>query len=65
MATTDGENHDVDVLILATGFKVADTDAQTFAIHGTGGQSLAQFWETHRLQAYEGSVCRGSRICSR
>ncbi|BCI53049.1 monoxygenase [Mycolicibacterium litorale] len=54
VATTDGENHDVDVLILATGFKVADTDAQTFAIHGTGGQSLAQFWETHRLQAYEG-----------
>ncbi|BBY16300.1 flavin-containing monooxygenase [Mycolicibacterium litorale] len=54
VSTADGESHEVDVLILATGFKVADTDAQTFAIHGVGGQSLAQFWETHRLQAYEG-----------
>jgi cation diffusion facilitator CzcD-associated flavoprotein CzcO len=54
VATADGENHDIDVLILATGFKVADSDAQTFAIHGSGGMSLAQFWETHRLQAYEG-----------
>ena len=26
VATEDGENHDVDVLILATGFKVMDTD---------------------------------------
>lgn len=52
--TADGVSHDVDVLILATGFKVADTEAQTFAIHGTGGRSLAHFWETHRLQAYEG-----------
>lgn len=54
VTTADGVSHDIDVLILATGFKVADTDAQTFAIHGTDGVSLAQFWETHRLQAYEG-----------
>lgn len=54
VATADGVSHDVDVLILATGFKVADVDAQPFPIHGTGGQSLARFWETHRLQAYEG-----------
>ncbi|MBB2772174.1 MULTISPECIES: flavin-containing monooxygenase [Mycolicibacterium] len=54
VCTTDGQSHDVDVLILATGFKVADTDAQTFAIHGSGGRSLAEFWETNRLQAYEG-----------
>lgn len=54
VSTADGDSHDVDVLILATGFKVADSDAQTFAIHGSDGMSLAQFWETHRLQAYEG-----------
>lgn len=54
VATTDGETHDVDVLILATGFKVMDVDALTFDITGTGGQSLSTFWEQHRMQAYEG-----------
>jgi cation diffusion facilitator CzcD-associated flavoprotein CzcO len=54
VATADGALHDVEVLILATGFKVADVDAQTFEITGRGGQSLADFWLTHRLQAYEG-----------
>ena len=42
------------MLILATGFKVADLDAQTFAVTGAGGRTLVDFWETHRLQAYEG-----------
>ncbi|MGV0834563.1 flavin-containing monooxygenase [Mycolicibacterium thermoresistibile] len=54
VATTDGAHHDVDVLILATGFQVAEADAQTYAVTGSGGRSLAQFWDTHRLQAYEG-----------
>jgi cation diffusion facilitator CzcD-associated flavoprotein CzcO len=54
VATTDGESHDVDVLILATGFRVLDVDALTFEITGAGGRSLAEFWEHHRMQAYEG-----------
>jgi cation diffusion facilitator CzcD-associated flavoprotein CzcO len=54
VATTDGETHDVDVLILATGFRVLDVDALTFEINGAGGRSLAEFWEHHRMQAYEG-----------
>ncbi|OMC07134.1 NAD(P)/FAD-dependent oxidoreductase [Mycobacterium sp. SP-6446] len=55
VATTDGENHEVDVLILATGFKVMDTDnVPTFAVTGSGGRSLSRFWDEHRLQAYEG-----------
>jgi len=55
VATTDGEYHDVDVLILATGFKVTDTDnVPTYPVIGLGGQSLAQFWDENRLQAYEG-----------
>lgn len=54
VATTDGESHDVDVLILATGFKVMDVDALTFDIVGSGGQTLRDFWEHHRMQAYEG-----------
>lgn len=55
VATTDGEAHEVDVLILATGFKVMDTDSMpTFAITGSGGTTLSDFWDRHRLQAYEG-----------
>jgi cation diffusion facilitator CzcD-associated flavoprotein CzcO len=55
IATSDGETHDADVLVLATGFKVMDTDnVPTFAVSGSGGRSLRQFWDEHRLQAYEG-----------
>lgn len=55
VATVDGALHDVDVLILATGFKVMDTDTvPTFAVSGVGGRSLSRFWDEHRLQAYEG-----------
>jgi cation diffusion facilitator CzcD-associated flavoprotein CzcO len=54
VATTDGESHDVDVLILATGFKVLDVDTLTYEISGSGGVSLSEFWKENRLQAYEG-----------
>jgi len=55
VATTDGGSYDVDVLILATGFKVMDTDSvPTYPVTGLGGQSLARFWDENRLQAYEG-----------
>jgi cation diffusion facilitator CzcD-associated flavoprotein CzcO len=55
VATTDGHIRDVDVLILATGFKVMDVDSiPTFPVTGAGGRSLAEFWSTQRLQAYEG-----------
>ncbi|MEB3023298.1 flavin-containing monooxygenase [[Mycobacterium] crassicus] len=55
VVTVDGTAHDVDVLILATGFKVMDSDnIPTFAVTGSGGQSLSRFWDEHRLQAYEG-----------
>jgi cyclohexanone monooxygenase len=55
VATTAGTNHEIDVLILATGFKVMDPDhVPTYAVTGTGGRSLSKFWDEHRLQAYEG-----------
>ena len=55
VATTDGETHEVDVLILATGFKVMDPDGVlTYPVTGPDGRSLTQFWDDHRLQAYEG-----------
>jgi cation diffusion facilitator CzcD-associated flavoprotein CzcO len=55
VATTDGEDHEIDVLLLATGFEVMDADSMpTFAIAGSGGTTLTEFWDEHRLQAYEG-----------
>jgi len=55
VVTADGQSFDVDVLILATGFKVMDTDSvPTYPVAGVGGRSLAEFWDTNRLQAYEG-----------
>lgn len=55
VVTVDGADHQVDVLILATGFKVMDVDSVlTFAVTGSGGMSLSRFWDEHRLQAYQG-----------
>ena len=55
VATADGESHDAEVLILATGFKVLDPDGVlTYSVTGPRGRTLSQFWEDHRLQAYEG-----------
>ena len=55
VVTADGVEHEIDVLILATGFKVMDVDSvPTFPVTGAGGRSLREFWETQRLQAYEG-----------
>ncbi|MCT7659743.1 flavin-containing monooxygenase [Mycobacterium deserti] len=55
VATVDGETRDVDVLILATGFRVMDADDMpTFPLTGSGGRSWREHWDKHRLQAYEG-----------
>ena len=41
VATTDGAGHEIDVLVLATGFHVLDADSMpTFAVTGSGGLSL-------------------------
>jgi cation diffusion facilitator CzcD-associated flavoprotein CzcO len=53
--TVDGGEHDVDVLIFATGFQVFDRgNMPAFRVHGSGGVELAQWWEDNRFQAYEG-----------
>ena len=55
VATTDGDTHEVDVLILATRFDVLDADEiLTYPVTGRGGRSLSRHWDEHRLQAYEG-----------
>ena len=53
--TADGSEHEIDVLILATGFQVFDPgNMPAFPVHGSDGVELAQWWETNRFQAYEG-----------
>ncbi|MEV6071753.1 NAD(P)/FAD-dependent oxidoreductase [Nocardia sp. NPDC052001] len=52
---TAAGHHQVDVLIMATGFKVMESgNMPTFDLHGSGGVRLEDWWDEHRLQAYEG-----------
>jgi cation diffusion facilitator CzcD-associated flavoprotein CzcO len=47
--------HPVDVLVLATGFKVFDPgNMPPFEMRGAGGVRLEEWWDANRLQAYEG-----------
>jgi cation diffusion facilitator CzcD-associated flavoprotein CzcO len=53
--TADGREHPLDVLVLATGFKVLDKgNMPPFRMHGVGGVVLEDWWTENRLQAYEG-----------
>ena len=53
--TNDGAEHAVDVLVLATGFKVFETgNMPPFPTTGIGGVDLEQWWDENRFQAYEG-----------
>jgi cation diffusion facilitator CzcD-associated flavoprotein CzcO len=53
--TADGVEHEVETLILATGFQVFDKgNMPAFTVQGSEGVELAQWWEDNRFQAYEG-----------
>lgn len=53
--TESGTEHEVDVLILATGFKVFDkSNMPPFPVTGADGADLETFWTTNRFQAYHG-----------
>ena len=53
--TAEGIERPIDVLVLATGFKVFDPgNMPPFPIRGSGGVDLERFWEANRYQAYEG-----------
>jgi cation diffusion facilitator CzcD-associated flavoprotein CzcO len=53
--TVDGVEHQVDVLICATGFKLWDRGAiPPFPVIGRDGVELGQFWDEQRLQSYQG-----------
>ena len=53
--TADGAEHPIDVLVLATGFKVFETgNLPPFPVVGSDGVHLAGWWDENRFQAYEG-----------
>ncbi|WP_418064414.1 flavin-containing monooxygenase [Pimelobacter simplex] len=53
--TTEGVEHDADVLVLATGFKVFEKgNMPPFTVRGAGGADLEKWWEENRFQAYQG-----------
>jgi cation diffusion facilitator CzcD-associated flavoprotein CzcO len=55
VVTEDGVEHEVDVLVLATGFKVFDPgNFPKYPVTGRDGRDLEQWWAENRYQAYEG-----------
>jgi cation diffusion facilitator CzcD-associated flavoprotein CzcO len=52
--TADAE-HEIDVLILATGFQVFEKgNMPAYPVRGSDGVELGEWWEENRSQAYEG-----------
>lgn len=55
VTTASGTTHGVDVLILATGFKVFDKgNMPPYPVSGANGLDLEAFWTENRFQAYQG-----------
>ncbi len=53
--TESGAEHEIDVLVLATGFKVFDPgNFPKYPVKGRDGVDLERFWRERRYQAYEG-----------
>jgi len=56
--TADGVLHEIDTLILGTGFRVTDNPGFT-RIRGRDGRSLAEVWATEGMHAYLGTTVPG------
>jgi cation diffusion facilitator CzcD-associated flavoprotein CzcO len=48
---TTAQDHELDLLLLATGFRILEP---IFPVHGLGGVELDAWWDANRMQAYEG-----------
>jgi cation diffusion facilitator CzcD-associated flavoprotein CzcO len=57
VVTADGRRHEVDTLVLSTGFKVTDP-YERLTVIGAGGRTLAQAWE-QGMQAHLGVTVAG------
>ncbi|MGN6161942.1 MAG: flavin-containing monooxygenase, partial [Marmoricola sp.] len=54
IVTEDGRRTDIDVLVLATGFDLWETNFPAVRIVGREGRDLGAWWRANRFQAYEG-----------
>ena len=55
VTTADGTSHEIDVLVLATGFKVFERgNMPPFDVRGVGGVDLEKYFDANRYQAYQG-----------
>ncbi|MFT3924157.1 MAG: NAD(P)/FAD-dependent oxidoreductase [Myxococcales bacterium] len=60
IVTRDGRKRDIDVLILATGYKVWERgNFPPFPVHGRQGVELGDYWEENGFQSYEGITLHG------
>ncbi len=60
IVTRDKTVHEVDAIILATGFLTTEQgNAPAFEVIGSDGVELGQFWSSHRRQAYAGVSVAG------
>lgn len=56
--TADGRVHEVDTILLGTGFKLAAGKGFS-RIHGADGRSLSQAWSNGEMKAYRGTSVAG------
>ena len=54
IVTEDGMRHEIDTLVLATGFNLWDTNFPAIEVIGREGRNLGKWWRENRFQAYEG-----------
>jgi cation diffusion facilitator CzcD-associated flavoprotein CzcO len=59
VVTADGREHEVDVLVLATGFDMWDANFPAIRITGREGRDLGRWWRDTRFQAYQGIAVPG------
>jgi len=60
IVTKDGVQRDIDVLILATGYKTFEKgNLPPYPVHGRGGREIGEYWDENRFQAYEGLTVHG------
>jgi len=55
IVSNDGTEHDLDLIILGTGFKTLEPgNSPSYEVYGLNNLELGQFWQQHRYQAYRG-----------
>jgi cation diffusion facilitator CzcD-associated flavoprotein CzcO len=56
IVTKDGQLHELDLLILGTGFKTLEKgNAPSFEVYGIDGVELGEHWDQNRYQAFNGT----------